>query len=132
MAPLFRPEPLEEQRRSGLRSIQLIRPASFAVLTGLAVVVALCVAAFLALGDYTRKASVSGVLVPDRGVIRLVSPQAATVLESHAVEGRTVKKGDVLFVLAVDQATFTGETQAAVKSSLAARERSLQGAARQQ
>lgn len=132
MRPLFRHEPVEEQLRSGLGSIHLIRPVSFTVLTGLALVVAVCVVAFLVLGAYTRKARVSGYLVPDRGVIRLVSPQPATVLESHAAEGRVVKQGDVLFVLAVDQATQTGETQAAVKRSLAARERSLQAAARQQ
>ena len=132
MTPLFRTESVEEQRRSGLGTIQLLRPVSFSALTGLAVAVALCVVAFLMLGEYTRKARVSGFLVPDRGVIRLVSPQAATVLESHAAEGRVVRQGDVLFVLAVDQAALTGETQAAVKSSLAARERSLQGAARQQ
>ena len=132
MTPLFRTESVEEQRRSGLGTIQLLRPVSFSALTGLAVAVALCVVAFLMLGEYTRKARVSGYLVPDRGVIRLVSPQAATVLESHASEGRAVKQGDVLFVLAVDQAALTGETQAAVRSSLAARERSLHGAARQQ
>jgi membrane fusion protein len=132
MAALFRQEVLEDLQRRGLGCIQLTRPVSFAVLTVLAMVAALCVAAFLVWGEYTRKARVSGYLVPDRGVIRLVAPQAATVLESHAAEGRAVKQGDVLFVLAVDQAVLTGETQAAVKSSLAARERSLQGAARQQ
>ena len=132
MTPLFRTESVEEQRRSGLGTIQLLRPVSFSALTGLAVVVALCVGAFLMLGEYTRKARVSGYLVPDRGIIRMVAPQAATVLESHAAEGRAVKQGEVLFVLAVDQAALTGETQAAVRSSLAARERSLHGAARQQ
>ena len=132
MTPLFRTESVEEQRRSGLGTIQLLRPVSFSALTGLAVAVALCVGAFLMLGEYTRKARVSGYLVPDRGIIRMVAPQAATVLESHAAEGRAVKQGEVLFVLAVDQAALTGETQAAVRSSLAARERSLHGAARQQ
>ena len=132
MAALFRPESLEEQRRSGLGTIQLIRPLSFALMTALAVGAALCVLAFLVFGEYTRKARVSGFLVPDRGVIRLVAPQPATVLESHVGEGRAVRQGAVMFVLAVDQAVLASETQAAVKSSLVARERSLQGAARQQ
>jgi membrane fusion protein len=132
MAALFRSEVLEDPHRHGLGSIRLIRPVSFALLTGLTVIMVMAVVAFLVLGEYTRKARVSGFLVPDRGVIRLVAPQAATVLESHAAEGRVVKQGDVLFVLAVDQAALTGETQAAVKDSLAARERSLRGAVRQQ
>jgi len=128
---LFRSEALSNQQRDWLGSIQLIRPVSLALLTGFVLLVAAAVAAYLTLGEYTRKARVSGYLVPDRGVIRLVTPQPATVVESHATEGATVQRGDVLFVLAVGQATLSGDTQAAVQSSLASRERSLQGAARQ-
>jgi len=98
---LFRPEALEHRERDWLGSIQLIRPVSLAVLTVFALLVAGAVAAYLALGEYTRKARVSGYLVPDRGVIRLVAPQPATVVESHVAEGRAVRRGDVLFVLAV-------------------------------
>ena len=128
---LFRTEVLTSRQRDWLGSVQLIRPVSLSVLTGSVVAVALAVAAYLTLGEYTRKARVSGYLVPDRGVIRLVAPQAATVIESHVAEGRAVHGGDVLFVLAVGQSTLSGDTQAAVQSSLATRERSLLGAARQ-
>ncbi len=131
MANLFRPEVLENRQRDWLGSIQLIRPASLALLTAFVVAVAVAVAVFLVLGQYTRKARVTGYLVPDRGVIRLVAPQTATVVESHVAEGRAVHRGDVLFVLSVGQATLSGDTQAAVQRSLAARQQSLQGAARQ-
>jgi membrane fusion protein len=94
--------------------------------------VAAAVFAFLFLGEYTRKARVTGYLVPDRGVIRLVAPQSATVLESHAAEGKRVRQGDVLFVLAVGQASPSGDTQSAVEASLAARQQSLRGSATQQ
>ena len=132
MTELFRSEAIEELKLGGLGSIRLTRPVSFAVLTALVVAAVVCLAAFLLLGEYTRKARVGGYLVPDRGVIRMVSPQAATVLESHVAEGRLVKQGDVLFVLGVNLATPAGNTQSAVKGSLAARERSLQGASKQQ
>lgn len=131
MASLFRPEVLENRQRDWLGSIQLVRPVSLAVLTGLVVLVVAAIAAYLTFGEYTRKARVSGYLAPDRGVMRLVSPQPATVVESHASEGLAVRRGDVLFVLAVGQATLSGDTQAAVQTSLASRERSLQGTARQ-
>jgi membrane fusion protein len=101
------------------------------LLTTLVVVVAAAVAAYLFWGEYTRKARVSGYLVPDRGLIRLMAPQAATVVENHVAEGRAVRRGDVLFVLSVGQSTSSGEAQAAIQSSLASRERSLQDAARQ-
>jgi membrane fusion protein len=128
---LFRPEALSHRQRDWLGSIQLIRPVSMTLLTGFVVLVAVAVTAYLVMGEYTRKARVSGYLVPDRGVIRLVAPQLATVVESHVSEGSSVHRGDVLFVLAVGQATLSGDTQAAVQSSLASRERSLRGAARQ-
>ena len=131
MRNLFRPEALEHRERDWLGSIQLTRPVSLSVLTSLAVISALALGAYLALGEYTRKARVGGFLVPDRGVIRLVAPQPATVVDSNVVEGRAVKRGDVLFVLAVGQATLSGDTQAVVGRSLDARTLSLQSAARQ-
>ncbi len=102
------------------------------LLTIFTVSVAALAIGYLFVGEYTRKAHVSGVLVPDLGLIRLVTPEAATVLRSHVREGQSVKRGDVLFELSVDRATLAGDTQAAVQQSLAERERSLQGALRQQ
>jgi len=131
VAGLFRPEALEYREREWLGSIQLIRPVSLALLTGFVLLVAMAVGSYLALGEYTRKARVSGYLAPDRGVIRLMAPQPATLVESHVREGSAVRRGDVLFVLDVGQATMSGDTQAAVQSSIAARTLSLQSAARQ-
>jgi membrane fusion protein len=131
VGPLFRSEAIENRQRDWLGSIQLIRPVSLTFLTVFVVIVAVAVASYLALGHYTRKARISGYLVPDRGVIRLMAPQSATVVESHVAEGRSVLRGDVLFVLEVGQTTLNGDTQTAVQSSLAARQLSLQGATRQ-
>ena len=131
MPGFFRPEAIESQRRDWLGSIQLIRPVSLTMLTALVAIAAIALAAFLLLTEYTRKARVTGVLMPDQGVIRLMAPQGAVVLESNAAEGRTVRRGDVLYVLGVGQATPSGDTQAVVQASLAARERSLQAATRQ-
>jgi len=122
----FRPEALENRQRDWLGSVQLVRPVSLTVLTVFVVLVAAAVAAYLVGGEYTRKARVSGYLVPDRGLIRLMAPQAATVIETHAAEGQSVHRGDVLFVLAVGQTTPSGDAQTAIQGSLARRERSLQ------
>ena len=132
MVSLFRPEVLESRRTSWVGEIQLIQPLSLTVLTGAVVAAAVALGAFLALGEYTRKVRVSGVLVPDRGVLRLMAPQDALVLERRAVEGAPVRAGDVLFVLSLDRAAVAGDTQAAVQRSLSAREISLDRAAAQQ
>jgi len=129
---IFRREALESQRNSWVGEITLIRPLPTTLLTGVAVVAALALGALLALGEYTRKVRVSGVLVPDRGVIRLVVPQDALLVERRVAEGARVRAGDVLFVLSLDRAAASGDTQAAVQRSLAAREKSLAEAAAQQ
>ena len=131
-ASLFRPESIQGQQQAWLGSVQLIRPVSLTVLTVGALVVVGLVAAALIEGRYTRRAHVTGYLMPDRGVLRLMSPQGGTVLEKQVQEGQAVKQGDVLFVLSIDRATLGIDTHAAVQSRLSEREESLQATARQQ
>ncbi len=131
MNHLFRREALEHRQRHWLGSIQLVRPLSLGVLTAFVVFAVLAVAAWLVFGEYTRKARISGYLAPDLGVVRLVAPQAAQVLQSRVVEGASVRAGDVLFVLSVAQATAGGNAQRAIETSLATRERSLAESARE-
>jgi membrane fusion protein len=129
---IFRPEVLESQRTSWVGEIQLIRPLSLTLLTLGTVAAAITVGAFLTFGEYTRKVRVAGVLVPDRGVIRLMAPQDAVLAERRVAEGQAVRAGDVLFVLSLDREAASGDTQAAIRRSLDAREHSLAEAAAQQ
>ena len=129
---LFRPESIQGQQQAWLGSIQLIRPVSLAVLTTGALLAVVLVGTLLVEARYTRKAHIAGYLVPDKGVLRVASPQSGTVLERRVSEGQTVAQGDVLFVLSTDRATLGADTQATVQNQLGERERSLQAAARQQ
>jgi len=131
MTPLFRPEALDGQRRSWLGAILLIRPLPLTLLTLFTAGVAAAVIGFLFVGEYTRKAHLSGVLVPDRGLVQLVPPQSGTVLESHVREGQAVRQGDVLFVLSVDRAALGGDTRAPVQQSLASAQRNVAAVARE-
>jgi membrane fusion protein len=123
--PLFRPEAIEARRQQWLGEVRLVRPLSLSVLVALLVPCAIAIGSWLVLGEYTRKAHVRGLLVPDRGWIRLVSPQVATVAERRVTQGQTVKKGDVLFVLSLDHQTRDGGAQQRVHRSLQARQDSL-------
>ncbi|HEX6017672.1 MAG TPA: HlyD family efflux transporter periplasmic adaptor subunit [Burkholderiaceae bacterium] len=125
MKPLFRHEALEAQRQQWMGEVRLVRPVSLSVLVIVLVGAAVAVGAWLALGEYTRKAHVHGVLVPDRGWIRLVAPQLATVAERRVQQGQAVHAGDVLFVLTLDQHLGDGTAQQRVQSSLRARQESL-------
>lgn len=90
-------------------------------------VLGIAVVAFLTLGTYTRRATVTGQLVPSAGVIRVHTPQAGVVLEKNVAEGQLVKKGDVLYVLSSDrQGSGTREIQADIGQQVDERRRSLQ------
>jgi membrane fusion protein len=123
--PLFRPEAVEARRQQWLGEVRLVRPVSLSVLVVMLVLSAIAIGSWLVLGEYTRKAHVRGLLVPDRGWIRLVSPQVATVVERRVVQGQDVRAGDVLFVLSLEHQTRDGGTQQRVHRSLKARQDSL-------
>lgn len=97
--PLFRQAALDAQRHQSLGSIILIRPVSFALITGVALICASLILAFLFAGQYTKRAQVLGLLVPDSGLIKVSSPVAGVVIEQHVKEGQKVQAGQVLFVL---------------------------------
>ncbi len=126
MKPLFRHEALEAHRQQWLGEVRLVRPVSLSVMVLVLIAAAVAIGTWLVLGEYTRKAHVSGVLVPDRGWIRLVAPQLATVAERRVEQGQAVHAGDVLFVLTLDQYVGDGTAQQRVQSSLRARQESLQ------
>lgn len=95
-------------------------------LSGLMVLLAIAVAVFLVWGEYTRKARVAGFLAPSSGMIKVFTPQSATVVERRAMEGQAVERGDVLFVLSSEQASLENDdAQAAAIESIVARRASL-------
>jgi membrane fusion protein len=129
---LFRPEAIDAQRQGGLGSIHLTRLFPLWVAAAFACGAVVAATGYLTLADYTRKARVSGQLVPDRGLSRVLAPQFATVVESHAAEGKAVRRDDVLFVLDVAAASTSGDTHLAVREGLAERRRQLLDAAQRQ
>jgi membrane fusion protein len=129
---LFRPEAVEAQRQAWLGRVQLVRPLSLTVVTAGVLAALIAVLAFLTLAQYTRRATAPGVLVPDRGLIRLVPAAAGVVLERRVGEGQAVRAGDVLFVLALDRPLLAAGGEEEVRRSLEERGRSLAAAARQQ
>ncbi len=132
MALLFRPEALQAQRVDWLGSVRLVQPIGLAWLTLWVLAVLVAAGTFLYNAQYTRKATVAGVLVPDRGLIRLLAPQAGVVVQRLVHEGQTVSAGDALFVLEIERPTLAASGQAQVERSLDDRRRALNDATRLQ
>jgi hypothetical protein len=60
--PLFRPEAIEAQRQKFYGEILLIRPLSLSLLIWLAIGISASILAYLALGTYTERTRITGVL----------------------------------------------------------------------
>jgi hypothetical protein len=75
MTALFRHEALNARRQQWLGDVQLTRPVSLTMLVTLVLASAVAVGAWLMVGEYTRKAHVAGVLVPEQGCVRRLSPR---------------------------------------------------------
>lgn len=123
---LFRTEALAALRAPKDGSV-LLRPLlGSGWMTFLALGAAVSLVLFLVLGSYTRRASVGGALVPSGGVVRLVSPATAKVIQQAVHEGQGVQAGDVMFVLSTDRPTVDGgDFQGQVIDSLQRRSASL-------
>ena len=122
---LFRDEVFDAKRDTWLGQIVLIRPISFTFLTIGTVALAATVLAFLFLGEYTRKAKVSGYVVPSQGLIKIVAQQNGVIAELRVKEGQLVEQGEVLAVLNSERATATGGVQAGFGKQIAVRHDSL-------
>src|SRR5947207_5025924 len=92
--PLFRPEVLNARREQAAGTLLLVQPISSRLLTlvAMAVAAALIVVSFK--GEYTRKARVTGYLVPTQGLIKIYSRDTGTIIEKRVVEGQQVSKDD--------------------------------------
>lgn len=103
---IFRKE--ASKPREDVGSIVVVRPPRFLVYALGSMVIATAVCALLVLGSYTKKARVTGVLLPQDGVLRLHAREAAAVREQRVQEGAQVRQGDVLFVLAAERVSAGG------------------------
>lgn len=74
--------------------------------------------AFAYFGTYTRKASVSGLLMPEQGMLRLSAPGAGVVKEVLATEGQEVMAGANLFIISGERLSEAGATQELIAEQL--------------
>lgn len=123
---LFRQEALDSHRDRQLGDVLLARPVALILLTAVSVLVAAGIALFGTFAEYTRKAHVSGYLVPTHGLFKVHAPQAGTLVERRVDEGRRVARGEALYVLSTERSSLEApEAQAAAIRQLRERRSSL-------
>ncbi|MGS0893205.1 HlyD family secretion protein [Burkholderia stagnalis] len=123
---LFRSEAVQAQRTRVLGGIVLVHPVSMTVLTAAAIAMAACVVLFFAFGTYTRRTTVTGVVMPDAGLVKVYALQPGIVVERDVKEGQHVTRGQTLYTVSTDlQSAAQGATQVALIAQARQRKASL-------
>jgi membrane fusion protein len=137
MTELFRREAIRHATRGLEGQVLLATPLSIKTLGLFFATIIFASVAFLFNASYARKATITGLLVPDQGMIR-ASNQAAGTLKSIMIkEGDVVAAGDRVAVLSLAAQTERGNVGEAIirgltSESLAARAKSEAALARLQ
>src|SRR5579871_5860502 len=93
MSELFRKEAILHATRRLPGSVVLATPTSVRILGLFFSAIVFAAAAFASVATYARKATVSGWLVPDQGLIRAAAPTAGFIQKLVLNEGAIVEKG---------------------------------------
>lgn len=96
---LFRQEALQAEKQKWLGGVVLSTPLKLTFFTYFVSIIVISILAFLILFSYTRKQTVTGQLVPDKGVLKIYSQQYGVVIDKKVTEGSRVQQGDVLYVI---------------------------------
>ncbi|CAN7291898.1 HlyD family efflux transporter periplasmic adaptor subunit [Pseudoduganella sp. LjRoot289] len=121
MSDLFREQAIIHKSHRFHGTVLLARTWSYPALTLLFCAIIAAVIAFALNFGFSRKETVSGMLVPERGTVRLATPQAGVVTRLFMREGQPVRPGDPLYLLSGERTSAAGATQAAVNTTLQAR-----------
>ncbi len=106
---IFRKEVAEHQGNRLFGDVVLATPVSTWVVTLLIGAIVAAILVTLLTGSYARKEIVYGWLKPDKGLVKVVSPQLGTVTAVHVIEDQIVNKGDSLVTLNLDTAFAGGD-----------------------
>ena len=111
---LFRPEVLSAQKVDWVGRVVIATLISFVFMIFCAFLAGLVLVVFLTWGEYTKRSTIKGQLIPDKGLVQSYISVAGVVIEKHVHEGQTVKAGDILYKISTTRHTDTGSVQEAI------------------
>ena len=76
---LFRDKAIDAQKSKWIGEVILISPLSFMILTITVIIFTSLILLFIFLGNYTKRTTVQGQLMPDSGLIRVYATDAGTI-----------------------------------------------------
>ncbi len=118
MSDLFRREAVQHAARRLDGAVILATPPSVKAIGLLLALVVFAAAGFASVATYARKATVTGYLVPDQGMIRAASQSAGTLQTIAVHEGDVVAAGDRIAVVGLSAETDAGNAGEMVSKGL--------------
>ncbi|HDR2474955.1 TPA: HlyD family secretion protein [Enterobacter soli] len=100
---------------------EIILPASFSltVFSAVTILTLLCIALFIYSGSYTRKAHLTGIVMPSSGLVKITPQYAGYVTRQTVSEGQHVAAGEALYQITSEHYNGQGDgTLAAMSQSL--------------
>lgn len=122
---LFRQEALDAKQTKWMGNIILSRPLSFTILTLFCFIIGLIIIAFFTFGNYTKRSTVQGQLVPEFGLIQTYSHQQGIIVEKNVYEGKLVNEGDILYKISTTSYGENGDISAQLKQQTKLKETSI-------
>ena len=105
---LFRKEAVSHQSERLTGVITLAQPLSIKLTVIILVSITILIVLFLFNAEYSRKETVRGFLMPNKGVIKSFANQAGTIEKLWVKEGDKVTKGQSLATVVVQQSNSNG------------------------
>ncbi|TXI90126.1 MAG: HlyD family efflux transporter periplasmic adaptor subunit, partial [Burkholderiaceae bacterium] len=82
--------------------------------------------AFVVVGSYTKKARVTGLLLPKSGSVSLASNTNGMIKKIYVKEGQQITVGEKIFEISLEKQTSDGELSTLIAQQLAMRRQSLE------
>ncbi|MFK8083225.1 MAG: HlyD family secretion protein [Granulosicoccus sp.] len=124
--PLFRKQVLDEQRNQWLGKVLIAPSLTLAFFSLFAFISACAILSLLFFADYTRKERVTGWLVPEQGMLQVISPMSGRATELNVKDGDFVNAGELILTVSAELNTEArGATQQQVVQRLQRRKDSL-------
>lgn len=125
MSQLFRKEVFDAQKVNWTGTIILTRPVSFTFLTCCALAIGLTLVAFAVWGEYTKRSTVKGQLIPQSGLVQVYALQQGIISEKYVFEGKTVQAGEVLYKISLTRYSENGDIAQALQQQIKLKEQTL-------
>lgn len=108
--PLFRQEVIQAKKGNFFGKTLIVTPISFMIWSIGIFLIAVVIGLYLYFGEYSKRQTVEGVLIPDKGLITVYAKAQGTVVKKFVQQGEEIKKGDLLYLISTEQESLTEQS----------------------